>query len=135
MVELISDRHHTHAIFGNELKGSRNARIELKGAISIKGFKCRVEKCGRGQCVNNAHQLFRANFTLHGRQDDSMSGKRAILEPKQGYKDTLKKDTNHNPIFFIKEVNNYPAICYPDYWETSYVKEAVIERQKIYLKR
>ena len=133
MVELISDINRDHAIFGNELKGSRSATTKLRGAVTIKGFKCKVTKCGKGACVNTAHQHFGEVFTLHGGQNDSMSGKSAILEPEQGYRDTRKKDTNHNPIFIIKEVQNYPAICYPDYWETSYVKEAVVERQRIYL--
>jgi len=117
MVELISDINRNHAIFGGELKGSRSAITKLKGAVSIKGFKCRVTECGSGECVNIAREHFGENFTLHSGKNDSMSGKRAILEPKKGYKDTLRKDTDHNPIFIIKKVQDYPAICYPDFWD------------------
>lgn len=134
MVEFISEINKKDAIFGNEIKGSRNNATPLKGGVFIKGFKCYVSICGSGTCVNIAHLHFGEAFTLHSGLNDSMSGKRAILEPDLGYKETKKKATKHNPKFIVQKIGNYPAICYPDSYETDYIKEARVERQRIFLR-
>lgn len=144
MTDYIAEINKNVAIFGDKIEGERNhSGNPVSGSIAIKGFRCKIVICANKKCKKKANALFSPYFDkLSGEHKDSMSGKRAIIEPALGYdgpslktKKRPKKGSQHRPIFSLNQVNNYPAICYPDNFVNDKVKLNRVKRKKIILEK
>jgi len=110
-------------IYGKRIVGTRKKELDPRyNGIPIIDFKSQIHTLADNNIRRAAIREFRDyGYHIHGHDHHEMSGRKGFIEPLKGCKTpgrktkkSPKKGSKHDPIFYVKSLKDYPAVCYFD---------------------